>query len=122
MEQENAKIQVELAQVRTQLLEKEAALDSRDLQVKSQKSYIKFKDAFIEQLKEALLLAHNRQFAKVTESLRSLQRELFDDVEGATLTWVDWFNNRRILQPIGDVPPAEYELMYYQSPESSEAA
>lgn len=26
-----------------------------------------------------------------------------DDVEQATLTWVDWFNNRRILQPIGDV-------------------
>jgi transposase InsO family protein len=45
-----------------------------------------------------------------------------DDVERATLTWVDWFNNRRILQPIGDVPPAEYELMYYQSPESSKAA
>ena len=36
-----------------------------------------------------------------------------DDVERETLTWVDWFNNRRILQPIGDMPPAEYELMYY---------
>ena len=35
-----------------------------------------------------------------------------DDVERATLTWVDWFNNRRLLQPIGDVPPAEYEMMY----------
>ena len=37
-----------------------------------------------------------------------------EDVERETLTWVDWFNNRRILQPIGDMPPAEYELMYYQ--------
>jgi len=45
-----------------------------------------------------------------------------DDVERATLTWVDWFNNRRILEPIGDIPPAEYELLYYQNPESSEAA
>ena len=45
-----------------------------------------------------------------------------DDVERATLTWVDWFNNRRILEPIGDIPPVEYELMYYHSPESSEAA
>jgi len=35
-----------------------------------------------------------------------------DDVERATLTWVDWFNNRRILEPIGDIPPAEYELLY----------
>ncbi len=32
-----------------------------------------------------------------------------EQVERATLTWVEWFNNRRILQTIGDVPPAEYE-------------
>ena len=38
-----------------------------------------------------------------------------DDVERATLTWVDWFNNRRLLQPIGDVPPVEYEMMYDQT-------
>jgi putative transposase len=35
-------------------------------------------------------------------------------VEFATLTWVDWFNTRRLLQPIGYVPPAEYEAHYYQ--------
>lgn len=29
-----------------------------------------------------------------------------DDVERATLTWVEWFNNRRLLRPIGDLPPA----------------
>ena len=41
----------------------------------------------------------------------------------ATLEWVDWFNNRRILEPIGNIPPAEYELMYYQQlEESAEAA
>ena len=45
-----------------------------------------------------------------------------EEVEQATLTWVDWFNKRRLLQPIGDVPPVEYELMYYQNPESSQAA
>ena len=45
-----------------------------------------------------------------------------DDVERETLTWVDWFNNRRILQPIGDMPPAEYELMYYQNPELRKAS
>ena len=44
-----------------------------------------------------------------------------DDVEQATLTWVEGFNNRRLLQPIGDVPPAEYEMLYYQT-ESSKAA
>jgi putative transposase len=34
-------------------------------------------------------------------------------VEFATLTWVDWFNTRRLLEPIGYVPPAEYETAYY---------
>jgi putative transposase len=35
-------------------------------------------------------------------------------VEYATLEWVDWYNTRRLLQPIGDVPPAEKELAYYR--------
>ena len=38
-----------------------------------------------------------------------------EDVEFATLEWVDWFNNRRLLEPIGNIPPAEYEQAYYQS-------
>ena len=46
-----------------------------------------------------------------------------DEVEYATLDWVGWFNNRRILESIGNIPQAEYELMYYQQiEESSEAA
>jgi transposase InsO family protein len=36
-------------------------------------------------------------------------------VEYATLEWVDWFNHRRLLEPIGNVPPAELEAAYYQS-------
>ncbi len=36
-------------------------------------------------------------------------------VEYATLEWVDWFNHRRLLQPISDVPPAELEASYYQA-------
>jgi transposase InsO family protein len=35
-------------------------------------------------------------------------------VEFATLRWVDWFNMRRLLEPIGYVPPAEYEASYYE--------
>ena len=38
-----------------------------------------------------------------------------DTVEYATLEWVDWFNNRRLLEPIGNVPPAEFEATYHQS-------
>ena len=36
----------------------------------------------------------------------------FEAVEYATLEWVDWFNNRRLLEPIGNVPPAELEMQY----------
>ena len=42
-----------------------------------------------------------------------------EDVEFATLEWVDWFDNRRLLEPIGYVPPAEYEAMYYQAQATS---
>jgi len=38
-----------------------------------------------------------------------------EDVEFATLEWVDWFNNRRIMEPLGDIPPKEFEMMYYES-------
>jgi transposase InsO family protein len=36
-------------------------------------------------------------------------------VELATLEWVDWFNTRRLLEPLGYVPPREFESMYYQA-------
>ncbi len=34
-------------------------------------------------------------------------------VEFATLEWVNWFNHRRLLEPIGNLPPAEAEARYY---------
>ena len=37
----------------------------------------------------------------------------FEAVEFATLEWVDWFNNRRLSEPIGNIPPAEAEQRYY---------
>ena len=36
-------------------------------------------------------------------------------VEYATLEWIDWFNHRRLLEPIGNIPPAELEAAHYQS-------
>ena len=39
-------------------------------------------------------------------------------VEFATLEWVDWFNHRRLLTPIGHVPPAEFEQQYYLAQEA----
>lgn len=41
-----------------------------------------------------------------------------DHVEFATLDWVDWFNNRRLLEPLGYIPPAEFEKLHYQKQEA----
>ena len=46
----------------------------------------------------------------------------FDTVEYATLEWVDWFNNRRLLEPIGNIPPAEAEANYYATLEEPRMA
>jgi putative transposase len=41
-----------------------------------------------------------------------------EQVELATLEWVDWFNNCRLFEPIGNIPPFEYEALYYQQQET----
>jgi transposase InsO family protein len=43
-----------------------------------------------------------------------------DDVEFATLEWVWWFNHHRLLEPIGYIPPVEYEELYYRRQEAPE--
>ena len=43
-------------------------------------------------------------------------------VEFATLAWVDWFNNRRLLEPIGNISPAEAEAAYYAQLEATPMA
>jgi putative transposase len=37
-----------------------------------------------------------------------------DEVEYATLEWVDWFNHRRLLEPIGHIPQADFQTAHYQ--------
>ena len=46
----------------------------------------------------------------------------FEAVEYATLEWVDWFNNRRLLEPIGNIPPTEAEANFYVALERSDMA
>jgi len=46
----------------------------------------------------------------------------FEVVEFATLEWVDWFNNRRLLEPIDNVPPAEAEAAFYAAMETCDVA
>lgn len=53
-------------------------------------------------------------------TVERLMREmgLEEAVEFATLEWVDWFNNRRLLEPIGNIPPMELEEAYYRTQEA----
>ena len=44
-----------------------------------------------------------------------------EDVEFATLEWVWWFNHHRLLEPLGYVPPSEYEEAYYRDQEPQAA-
>jgi transposase InsO family protein len=46
----------------------------------------------------------------------------FEALEYATLEWVDWFNNRRLLEPIGNIPPAEAEANFYAALETEPMA
>lgn len=46
----------------------------------------------------------------------------YEAVEYATLEWVDWFNNRRLLEPIGNIPPADAEANFYAALETEPMA
>jgi putative transposase len=41
-----------------------------------------------------------------------------EEVEFATLEWVDWFDNRHLLGSVGDIPPAEFEAVYHETLET----
>jgi len=65
-------------------------------------------DAYDNALAESVIGLFKTEVIRRLGPWRSLEA-----VEFATLGWVDWFNHRRLLEPIGYVPPAEYEEAYY---------
>ena len=66
-------------------------------------------DAYDNALAETVIGLFKTEVIRRRGPWRSLEA-----VEFATLEWVDWFNHRRLLEPIGYVPPAEYEARYYE--------
>jgi transposase InsO family protein len=66
-------------------------------------------DSYDNALAESVIALYKTELIRRRGPWRTLE-----DVEFATLTWVDWFNHRRLLEPIGYLPPAEYEARYYQ--------
>ena len=69
-------------------------------------------DAFDNALAESVIGLFKTEVIKRKGPWRTVEA-----VEFATLVWVDWFNMRRLLGPIGDLPPAEFEAQYYQQAE-----
>jgi transposase InsO family protein len=65
-------------------------------------------DSYDNALAESVIGLYKTELIRRRGPWRSLE-----EVEFATLSWIDWFNNRRLLEPIGYVPPAEYEAKYY---------
>ncbi len=70
-------------------------------------------DSYDNALAETINGLYKTEVIRRRGSWRSLET-----VEFATLDWVDWFNNRRLLEPIGNIPPAEAEARYYQQIET----
>jgi transposase InsO family protein len=66
-------------------------------------------DAYDNALAETVIGLFKTEVIRRCGPWRSLE-----NVEFATLDWVDWFNHRRLLEPIGYMPPAEYEARYYE--------
>ena len=66
-------------------------------------------DAYDNALAESVIGLFKTEVIRLKGPWRHLEA-----VEFATLEWVDWFNQRRLLGPIGDLPPAEYEARYYE--------
>ena len=65
-------------------------------------------DSYDNALAETINGLYKTEVIRLRGPWRSLEA-----VELATLEWVDWFNNRRLLEPIGNIPPAEAETRYY---------
>ena len=66
-------------------------------------------DAYDNALAESVIGLFKTEVIRRRGPWRSLEA-----VEFATLDWVHWFNTRRLLEPIGYLPPTEYEARYYE--------
>jgi putative transposase len=70
-------------------------------------------DSYDNALAETIIGLYKTEVIRRNGPWRSIE-----EVEFATLEWVDWFNNRRLLEPIGNIPPVEFEAVYYATNEA----
>jgi putative transposase len=74
-------------------------------------------DSYDNALAESVIGLYKTEVVKKQASWRS-----FEQLELATMRWVDWYNNRRLHSSIGDVPSAEFEATYYANSTTVDAA
>jgi len=70
-------------------------------------------DSYDNALAESIIGLYKTEVIRHSGPWRNMEQ-----VEFETLKWVDWFDNRPLLEPIGDVPPAEFEELHYESQEA----
>jgi len=70
-------------------------------------------DSYDNALAESIIGLYKTEVIHLSGPWRSM-----DHVEFATLDWGDWFNNQRLLDPLGSIPPAEFEELHYQNQEA----
>ena len=70
-------------------------------------------DSYDNALAETIIGLYKTEVIRPRGPWRNLEH-----VEYATLEWVDWFNNRRLLEPIGDIPPVEFEQQHHDHQEA----
>ena len=70
-------------------------------------------DAYDNALAESTIGLFKTEAVSKRSPFLSGPMKTIDDVEFATMGWVDWFNHRRLYEYCGDVPPAELETAYY---------
>ena len=66
------------------------------------------RDSYDNALAESVIGLYKAELVRLQGPWKGLE-----EIEFATLEWVDWFNHRRLLEPIGYVPPSEFEERYY---------
>ena len=74
-------------------------------------------DSYDNALAETVIGLFKTEVVRRTGPWRSIEA-----IEFATLEWVDWFNHCRLLEPIGNIPPAEAEANYYAELETRDVA
>jgi putative transposase len=74
-------------------------------------------DSYDNALAETIIGLYKAELVRNRGPWRSL-----DDLEYATLEWVDWFNHRRLFEAHGQIPPAEFEELHYRQNDSASAA